>query len=301
MITQTRRAIGVLGSANMDLVVGVDAFPRPGETIFGHSFATVGGGKGLNQAVAARRAAAEVHFIGAVGADAYGSQLCELLTQEGMSTAHVRRVGVTGTAHITVDSAGQNSIVVVSGANRAVTADQVTDQLLGELAWMAPQLELDLAIVRTALPRAHAAGVRTALTPAPARRLEPALLATVDLLVPNQIEAGVLTGIEDPLLAAAKLSESCRDVVVTLGSDGAAWATGGQVVRRVPGRRVAAVDTTAAGDTFVGVLLTLLAEGAPLEQALDAATAGAAIAVTRAGATSSMPTRAEIDAALSGT
>ncbi|MCW5952159.1 MAG: bifunctional hydroxymethylpyrimidine kinase/phosphomethylpyrimidine kinase, partial [Propionibacteriaceae bacterium] len=176
-----------------------------------------------------------------------------------------------------------------------------SDALLGELAWLATQLELELPIVRLALQRARKAGVRTALTPAPARPLDHALLADVDLLVPNQLEAVALTGIDDPLLAAAKLSETCRDVVVTLGADGAAWATGGQVVRQVPGRPVEAVDTTAAGDTFVGVLLTLLAEGAPMSRALDAATTAASIAVTRPGATSSMPTRAEIEAGLSET
>lgn len=291
------RPIGVLGSANMDLVVRVDAFPRPGETIFGHDFSTVPGGKGLNQAVAAARAGADVRFVGAVGTDAYGAQLRELLAREGMSTDHVKQVGATGTAHITVDASGQNSIVVVSGANREVAADQLAT-LLGELGWLATQLELNPAVVGDALARARDAGTRTALTPAPARPLAAELLASVDLLVPNELEACTLTGARDPLTAAARLSEICGDVVVTLGADGCAWATGGQVVRRVPGRRVRAVDTTAAGDTFVGVLLTLLAEGGAMERALDTATVAASIAVTRPGATSSMPTRDEIDAEL---
>ena len=137
MSTDTGGAIGVLGSANMDLVVRTDAFPRPGETVFGDTFVTVPGGKGLNQAVAAARASGDVRFIGAVGTDAYGQELCDLLTREGMSTEHVRRVGSTGTAHIAVDASGQNTIVVVSAADPQVTPAHVTDPQLHKQSWLA--------------------------------------------------------------------------------------------------------------------------------------------------------------------
>ncbi|MEA4945225.1 MAG: ribokinase [Propionicimonas sp.] len=293
----SRAAIGVLGSANMDLVVRVAAPPRPGETIFGSSFITVPGGKGLNQAVAAARAGGRVSFIGTVGTDGYGTALADLMTDEGMDVGQLRREGITGTAHITVDAEGQNSIIVVSAANLLTSADQVTDEVLDGLGWLVTQLELDLATVQVALARAHAAGVRTVLTPAPARPLSAELLRTVDLLVPNELEACMLADRDDPLEAAQVLSELCRDVVVTLGGDGAALASGGRITARIPGRRVEALDTTAAGDTFVGVLTTLLAEGADLPEALQVATVAASISVTRSGATSSMPTRAEIDAA----
>lgn len=282
----------------MDLVVQVDAPPRPGETIFGKSFRTVPGGKGLNQAVAAARAGGIVSFIGTVGEDAYGTELAELMAGEGISADHLRRSGDTGTAHITVDASGQNSIIVVSAANLATTADQVTDEVLTGLSWLITQLELDVETVRTALARARAAGVRTALTPAPARELDDELLATVDLLVPNELEACQLAKMDDPVKAACELSRLCGDVVVTLGPDGAVWATGGRVAGEVAGRPVPAVDTTGAGDGFVGALITLLSEGVGMADALEAATAAAAIAVTRPGATSSVATRAEIDAML---
>jgi len=296
-----RARIGVLGSANMDLVVQVDTPPRPGETVFGNSFVTVAGGKGLNQAVAIARAGGEVSFIGTVGEDGYGVQLAALMEGEGISADHLRRAGTTGTAHITVDSTGQNSIIVVSAANLATTADQVTDELLSGLSWLVTQLELDADTVRTGLARARAAGVRTTLTPAPARELDDELLATVDLLVPNELEACLLAKLDDPVQAACELSRLCGDVVVTLGPDGAVWATGGRVAAEVAGRSVPAVDTTGAGDGFVGALVTLLSEGVPMADALEAATAAAAIAVTRRGATSSLATRAEIDALLAET
>ena len=282
----------------MDLVVRVDTPPRPGETIFGSSFITVPGGKGLNQAVALARAGGAVEFIGTVGTDSYGDELAALMVREGMRVEGLRREGITGTAHITVDAEGQNSIVVVSAANLLTSAGQLTAGTLGRLGWLVTQLELDVDTVGTALARAREAGVRTVLTPAPARKLDAALLANVDLLVPNELEACILTGMDDPAAAGQALSEVCKDGGGTLGADGALRAAGGRLVAEVPGRRVHAVDTTAAGDTFVGVLVALLAEGADMQHALTVATTAASIAVTRPGATSSMPTRAEIDAAL---
>jgi ribokinase len=277
----------------------VDSPPHPGETIFGDSFATIAGGKGLNQAVAAARAGAAVRFIGCVGEDAFGDQLISIMDSEGIGRRTLRRVpGATGTAHITVDSTGQNSIIVVSAANSHVSAADFTNGSTDGLGWLVTQLELPQPAVRGALAHARSRGVRTVLTPAPASRLPEDLLGTVDLLVPNQFEAAVLTGESDPRIAAAVLSRVCGDVVVTLGGDGAVWARGGQVMAHVPGRSVSVVDTTAAGDTYVGVLVAECASGAGFREALEAATAAAAIAVGRPGATASMPSGAEIDDAL---
>lgn len=185
-----RPVIAVLGSANMDLVVQVERQPVPGETIFGSNFRTVPGGKGLNQAVAAARAGGAIRFLGAVGLDDFGDRLLHLLTAEGIGIEGVLRVpGPTGTAHITVDASGQNSIVVVSGANESVVDTQLTGQTDGAVGWLVTQLELPLATVTCALESAQALGITTVLTPAPARRLDAALLRSVDLLVPNELEA----------------------------------------------------------------------------------------------------------------
>lgn len=292
----SRGAIGVLGSANMDLVVRVDAFPIVGETVSGIDFRTVPGGKGLNQAVAASRAGADVHFVGAVGDDPHGDEIRGLLRREGIDPDSVRVDGTTGTAHILVGPGGENSIVVVPGANQTVRADQVTERLLGEVEWLVSQLELPLDVVIAAMAAARRAGVRTVLTPAPVQQISHSQLSEVDLLVPNEIEACALAGVSDPMEAAVVLSQWCRDVVVTLGARGAVWARGARVAGRVEGRRVQAVDTTAAGDTFVGCLVASLAEGMGMLAALDRASVAASIAVTRPGATTSMPSRAEIDA-----
>ncbi|MFZ0530232.1 MAG: ribokinase, partial [Propionicimonas sp.] len=242
-----------------------------------------------------------VEFIGCVGEDAFGDELVAILDAEGISRAGVRAVpGPSGTAHITVDQNGQNSIIVVPGANSSASADDLTPERGRRLAWFVTQLELPQDAVAVALGRARSLGLRTVLTPAPARTLPEALLRTVDLLVPNQIEAAVLTGETDPELAAMALSRSCGDVVVTLGGDGALWARDGQVVARVPARSVPVVDTTAAGDTFVGVLVARLAEGAAFPEALESASVAAGLAVGRVGATASMPFRVEIDQALNG-
>lgn len=290
--------IAVLGSANMDLVVRVERPPAAGETIFGSAFRTVPGGKGLNQAVAAARAGGHVQFLGAVGNDAFGDRLVELMDRERIGSAAVRRVDApTGTAHITVDAAGQNSIVVVAGANDAVVPEQLRTADTTGVGWLMTQLELPLGTVADALEWAVSAGVRGVLTPAPARPLDDDLLRRVALLVPNQLEACQLSGVDDPLEAACRLSLLSADVVVTLGDEGSAWARAGRIVHREPAVAATVVDTTAAGDTYVGVLVTMLAEGCELDAAMRLATRAAGIGVGRAGATDSMPTRSEILAA----
>jgi ribokinase len=294
-VTGGRPRIAVLGSANMDLVAYVATAPRRGETVFGREFRTVPGGKGANQAIAAARAGGDVRMIGAVGDDAFGAELRATLERSGVDTAGLRTVpGPTGTAHIVVDDEGGNAIVVVPSANAAVTGPGAG--ALDGCAALLLQLEVPLAAVIAAAAAARAAGARVVLTPAPARPLPAELLARVDLLVPNEHEASALTGLADPSAAAAALLDQVPAVVVTLGAAGCLYAARGARPVRVPGRAVRAVDSTAAGDTFVGALAVALGEGRPVRAALEWASAAAALSVQRPGASSAMPTRAEIDA-----
>lgn len=296
-------AIAVLGSTNMDLVAYVPKAPRLGETVTGRAFRTVPGGKGANQAVAAARSGGQVVMIGAVGTDEFGVRLRSALTAAGVETAALRTVeGASGTAHITVDDEGGNSIIVIPGANARVTGLEAgDDSRIAAAGSLLLQLELPLEAVLAGALCARAHGVRTVLTPAPARPLPAELLAATDLLVPNEHEAAALTGLTDPHEAAAALLDDVPEVVITLGAAGALYAARGREPLTVPAPRVRAVDTTAAGDTFVGALAVALGEGRPMPEALRWASAAAALSVQRPGAQDSMPTRAETDAlALAG-
>jgi ribokinase len=301
----------------MDLVVQQPRLPQPGETIFGNGFSTVPGGKGLNQAVAAARMGGAVDFLGAVGDDAYGTELLALLATEGIRTDGLAGSSEpTGTAHISVVDSGENSIVVVSGANSTVTT--LTDAqrtTITEAAFLVMQCELPLSVLVEGIAVARAAGVFTVLTPAPVMPFPEGFLASVDLVVPNQGEAIELTGEADPVRAAELLSAGKTWAIVTLGGEGSVVAHDGTVLGLAPARPVKAVDTTAAGDTFVGALVARLAArgetsagsgsepAAPVSEAdmIEAvrwATVASSVAVTRAGATSSMPTLDEVAAIL---
>jgi ribokinase len=302
----------------MDLVVRQARQPAPGETIFGSGFVTVPGGKGVNQAVAAARLGGAVDFLGAVGDDPYGTELRELLAHEGIRTDGLAVSGEpTGTAHIAVVDSGENSIVVVSGANNTVTA--LTDaqrRTISAAAFLVMQCELPLPVLEEGIAAAQAAGVFTVLTPAPVMPLPDGFLASVDLVVPNRGEAILLTGEADPVRAAEVLSSGGTWAIVTLGAEGSVVAHDGTVLGLAPARPVTAVDTTAAGDTFVGALVARLAgreedfgaepaepgrasiTEAEMIEAVRWATVASSIAVTRAGATSSMPTRGEVAAIL---
>ncbi|MFO7690825.1 MAG: ribokinase [Cryobacterium sp.] len=304
------KTITVLGSANMDLVVRQPRLPRPGETLFGSSFETVPGGKGLNQAVAAARQGGSVDFVGAVGADAYGERLRALVESEGIRSAGLSTVtGATGTAHISVTESGENSIVVVSGANASVVALSAEQRstIVGA-GYLVMQCELPVVVLEQAIAEARAAGVFTVLTPAPVVALPAGFLASVDLVVPNQIEAHELTGHADAERAAEALSAGQTWAIVTLGAHGAIVAYDGQVLGLAPARPATAVDTTAAGDSFVGALVARLAvtdaaaTGTVSPDAMiDAvrwATVAASLTVTRHGATESLPALAEVAAIL---
>lgn len=300
--------IVVVGSFNMDLVVRMPAIPKPGETLLGGVFATYPGGKGANQAVAAARLGGQVAMIGRVGADAFGDQLLTVARSEGIDT---RFVGVdaraaTGVALIQVDAQGQNSIAVASGANFTLTAADVSASFtqLDQFDLLVMPLETPIDTIELAAALAHRAGAQVVLNPAPAQHLSPELLRNVDVLIPNEHEAAFMAGIAVHTLqdareaAAALLQLGPRTVIVTLGHRGALIAQreqAGAVFAQVAAFSVQAVDTTAAGDAFVGALAVALGEGRSLPAATRFASAAAALSVTRIGAQPSLPNRSDVE------
>ncbi|MER8006509.1 ribokinase [Streptomyces sp. NPDC094149] len=290
--------IVVLGSTNMDLVTYVEKPPQRGETVTGREFRTVPGGKGANQAIAAAHAGATVSMIGAVGTDVYGPRLRATLEGSGVDTDLLRTIeGPSGTAHIVVDDEGGNAIVVIPGANGTVDHLAPGDEaLIASADTLLLQLEVPMPAVVAGARAARAHGVRTVLTPAPAQPLPAELLAATDLLVPNEYEAITLTGRTDAVEAAIALLDSVPAVVVTLGAAGSLYVARGAEPLAVPAPQVTAVDSTGAGDTFVGALATALGEERPIREALRWAAAAAALSVQRPGASASMPYRSEIEA-----
>jgi ribokinase len=292
--------ISVFGSANMDLVAYAAKAPRLGETVTGHAFRTVPGGKGANQAIASARAGAQTAFLGAVGDDGFGDEVRATLAGAGVDVAGLRTVpGPSGIAHIVVDDDGGNSIVVVPGANGAMTGPSGADlAAIARSRALLLQLELPMPAVVAAAQAARVSRVPVILTPAPARPLPDELLEAVTLLVPNEHEAAGITGAADPEAALSALLERVPEVVITLGGEGALYGARTGERLHVPAEPVKAVDTTAAGDTFAGALAVARIEGLPPARALRFASVAAALSVRRPGASSSMPTRDEIDAAL---
>jgi ribokinase len=296
----------VVGSLNMDLIVRTPRLPVGGETLAGHGFSTAPGGKGANQAVAAARLGATVAMIGCVGDDAYGAELRAGLITEGIDCSAVTSApGVpTGIAAILVDDAGQNAIIIAAGGNGELTPERLAqhDALLEAADIVIAQLEVPMPTVEATLQRAHELGRTVILNPAPATGpLPDHWYGLVDYLIPNESEAALLTGVpvdspQSALLAAQVLLErGARRVLITLGSQGVLYA---DAIRHVhlPVDPVAAVDTTAAGDTFVGGFAAALAAGQPLEAAISLGQHAAALAVTRPGAQPSIPYRHELPA-----
>ncbi|MER7936570.1 MULTISPECIES: ribokinase [unclassified Streptomyces] len=290
--------IAVLGSTNMDLVAYVEKAPQLGETVTGREFRTVPGGKGANQAIAAARAGATVSMIGAVGHDAYGVRMRETLEHSGVDTDSLRTIECpSGTAHIVVDDEGGNAIVVIPGANGTVDHLAPGDEgVIASADALLLQLEIPLPAVVAGAEAARRHGVRTILTPSPTRTLPSELLDNIDLLVANEREAAALADRADPRDAAADLLGLVPQVVVTLGAAGSLYLTRDAAPLVIPAPRVRAVDSTGAGDTFVGALAVALAEEKPIREALSWAAAAAALAVQREGASTSMPYRPEIEA-----
>jgi ribokinase len=296
----TRQPIAVLGSMNMDLAVTVDHAPQSGQTVTGRRFFQVPGGKGANQAIAASQAGADVTMLGSVGDDGYGDDVVALLADKGVRTEEIVRADVpTGTAHIVIDDSGSNSIVVIPGANGSLSSLTARHrEVIARSRTLLLQLELPLPIVVQAAAFARDRGVRVVLTPAPVQPLPPELLRNVDLLVPNEGEALSLSGRTSAWEAAQVLAGHLRAVVVTRGETGSLYR-GPTETCEVPAFPVKAVDTTAAGDTFVGALSAKITEGVDTDTAIRWATAAAAIAVQRWGASASMPSHHEVEAFLS--
>ena len=298
--------IVVVGSLNMDLVVEVPSIPQPGETVLGKNFATFPGGKGANQAVAAARLGSKVSLIGRVGQDSFGDQLLVSAQADGINVSHVGRddTAATGVAMITVDERGQNSIAVASGANFRLTADHVRKAWtkLDDVDILVMPLETPLETIAAAVELARQSGVTVVLNPAPARSLPAEILASVDVLVPNEPETEQLTGmvistIDDRQTAARQLlALGVGNVVLTLGSQGAlALDSHKDQFALIPACRVDVVDTTAAGDAFVGGVAVGLGEGNSLIESVRFANAVGALAVTKLGAQPSMPARDDVD------
>ncbi|PKU22807.1 ribokinase [Telmatospirillum siberiense] len=297
------KSIVVVGSLNMDLVLRVSRAPAAGETLMGRQFSVVPGGKGANQAVACARLGAPVTLIGSLGADAFGAQLRQAMAGDGIDTTHVVTDdrSATGVAMIQVDDDGQNRIVVVSGANATLEPIHVdaASAAIDRAALMILQLEVPLATVEHAVDRAVRAGLPVLLNPAPVLALPDRLWPKIDYLIPNESEASALAGIPvtDPSSAmeAAWIlrSRGVRHVLVTLGRQGVV-IVGPDDARHLAARSVQAVDTTAAGDTFIGGVAVGLREGMTLWEAADLGQRAAALCVTRHGAQPAIPFRAEL-------
>jgi len=292
----------------MDLVARAPRIPRPGETIIGRDFHTLPGGKGANQAVAAARLGARVAMVGRVGRDAFAKPLLDNLAAAGVDHTFVIEDpgAATGVALIEVDDGGQNSIVVASGANMRLTPADVdaAEAAIAAADVLLLQLETPLETVIHAARAARAHGVRVLLNPAPARPLPPALLSLVDVLVPNESETALLTGM--PVGNQAQVEAAAQAlrglgvgaVILTLGERGALLAQA-EKTEHFPAFAVTAVDTTAAGDAFMGGLAVALAEGQSLAEGVRWGNAAGALAATQLGAQPSLPTRQAVEKLLS--
>ena len=291
----------VVGSLNADLVVRTPRFPQPGETISGEDLQVIPGGKGSNQAVAAARHGADVSILGRVGVDNFGDLLLENLKSNRVEAGLVQRdEASTGTAIIIVDTHGQNSIVLSAGSNGKVRSEDVDAVSFPSFKLLLLQLEIPLPAVLYAAQRAHENGLRVILNPAPARELPGELISLADFLIPNESELSLLTGfsVNDrnsaEQAARALLERGAKHVIVTLGSQGALIVTR-EKGTHIDTFKVNVVDTTAAGDAFIGGFATALLSDTSLEEAVRYGCACGALATTKFGAQPSLPTKDEVD------
>ena len=288
----------VIGSSNTDMTIKGDRLPKPGETVLGGEFRMGPGGKGANQAVAARRLGADVSFICKVGRDIFGDNAIAGYQKEGIDCSRILRSDkASGTALILVDGNAENCIAVAPGANADLTPEDVDSvaDVIRSADYLILQLEIPVESVLRAAKIAHEAGVYVILNPAPACHLPDELFGYISLITPNQTESALLGGIEDNLDAAVEklMQLGVKDVVVTLGSKGALVISEGTRTL-VPSLKVKAVDTTAAGDTFCGALCVALSEGCSLVDAAGFATKASALTVQKMGAQDSIPFRSDI-------
>lgn len=300
--------IAVLGSINVDTTYHMDRFPEPGETLQANDKSSAPGGKGANQSVACARSGAKTYHIGMVGADQEGQFMRESMQEDGIDT---RFVGIdkmhgTGTAMITLDANGQNDIMVYGGANQSMTTDVLkgTDELFKDIDFIITQFETPQKVSAEAFKRAKANGVTTILNPAPAKEIDPELLKYTDVIAPNETESALLTGIEitdeDSMIKTAEYfkNKGADNLLITLGSKGVFYSTPNDH-GLVPAFKVKPVDTTAAGDTFIGALASQLkTDLSNIADALVYAQRASSLTVQKMGAAPSIPTYDEVKAAL---
>jgi ribokinase len=296
--------IAVVGSANIDLITFGDRFPSPGQTIFGQDFDLGFGGKGANQAVAARYCGAEVTMVARVGSDLFGPATIANFNGLGIDTTHVRQLdGPSGVAPIFVEPTGENRIIVVKGANDRLLPADVDEAApaLKRAACIILQFEIPLETVYYTIRFAKANGIRCILNPAPAQPVDLTELRNLDYLIPNETEAETITGrpvrsVEDARACAQWLVDAgVPKVIITLGEKGALFATSAGL-QLIPTRTVAAKDTTGAGDAFIGSFATFLAEGMPEKEAIEQACHYATLSTTRVGTQKSFLNRADFEA-----
>ncbi len=297
------RKIFVVGSINCDLVIYVDGLPRPGETVFGNRFQHFPGGKGANQAVAASRLGGNVHLVGNVGSDAFGKEMRDFLAAENIDTSEIAILDATptGVALITVDSISENSIVVVSGANMVWHKRDLTRMKIEPADIVISQFEIPPAIIESVFERAKEIGATTILNPAPIKPATEKILRNVDYLVVNELELEAISGAtvnpDDSTSVYAAIEKLHQhgplSIIATLGARGAlvSYPDGRY---KAQGHKVNAVDTTGAGDCFIGAFAAALAKSDSVPDAIDFANKAAAISVTRPGAATSFPRVAEV-------
>jgi ribokinase len=300
-----RPRIAVIGSANIDLTTFNDRFPKAGETIFGQRFDLGFGGKGANQAVASRLCGAEVFMVARVGSDLFGPATIENFKKQGIDATHVTQTeGVSsGVAPIFVETSGQNRILVVKGANdllKPADVDAASD-LLKTVDCIVLQFEIPIETVYYSVKFAHANGIRCIVNPAPAQPVDLKALAGLDYLIPNESEAETITGmpvrnVDDATKCAEKLlSGGVKRVIITLGSNGALLASA-ESMEHIPAFQVKSVDSTGAGDAFIGSFAVFLGEGVPEREAVHRANLYAGLSTTGIGTQKSFYDRARYDA-----
>lgn len=298
--------VAVVGSLNMDMVSDVSHFPEPGETILARSYTEIPGGKGANQAYAAASLGSDVTILGAVGEDEIGDRLLSSLASVGVDTSHIKKSqkldGFTGRAFITVDPSGQNNIVVAGGANLEVDILYIKEHLhvIDDCDVLLLQLEIPLETVIFCASYAHKLGKTVILDPAPVSSpLPTSLLESIDIITPNELEIHMLTDQASKSSVDVLADELCKmnvpNVIVTLGSEGSRLYKASGEVTHVPSIPVKVVDTTAAGDAYAGALGHAIALNCSIDEAMHLATKVASIVVSKKGASSSMPTRGEVN------
>ena len=294
--------ICVIGSLNMDLVVNVDAMPKPGQTIIGSNFKEVPGGKGANQAVAMARLNGNVSMIGKVGEDGFGQTLINSLKNDKVDTTYIQTTkGSTGVALITVDKNAQNSIVVSPGANFEVKEEDIDNNIkaIENSDIVVLQLETPLNTIKYALNKAKELNKYTILNPAPAVKLDDEIIKNVDLLTPNETELEIISGVsietEEDIQKAAQImiEKGVKELIVTLGSKGSLYINKEKSMFK-KAYKVEAVDTTAAGDSYTGALAVALSQEKGIEDAMDFASKVGALSVLKEGAQSSLPTLEDV-------